>query len=267
MAFRNVQIPYNVSTPPKADDFTPLEEHQTQTPATFFDGKPVLYAHYAGLTLAIEETRLSASPAIKQFASSTEDGHALVKNVEIWVTSKDLFLSQTAPSPVAVAIPYPAIALHATGKFKSQFESLFMNISLNDAADVNDEEDIDILDLTVLPPNYASPDSDSACIKEIYTAMNACADLHPDPDADEDDGDVDFEDDTAPGASGWITAENVDQYYLDDEGTIQNRGEIDMDIGQELGPGAGTVRPREDEGPPVNGAGGANGDTKWQRTD
>ena len=36
---------------PKAEDFTPLEEHQQQTPATFFGSKPVLYARYAGLTL------------------------------------------------------------------------------------------------------------------------------------------------------------------------------------------------------------------------
>lgn len=130
-----------------------------------------------------------------------------------------------------------------------------MNLSLNDAESVNDEEDIQTLELTVLPPNYnTSPDN--ACIKEIFSAMNTCADLHPDPDAEDDGGDL--EDNlSAPGASGWITAENMDQ-YVDEEGNFSG-----MVIGGELGPGAGTVRQRDD----TEGANGVNGDeTKWSRT-
>jgi nucleotide-sensitive chloride channel 1A len=105
-------------------------------------------------------------------------------------------------------------------KWKSQIEALYMNLSLNDAESVNAEEDIQTLELTLLPPNYISA-PDSACISTIFSAMNTCADLHPDPDAD-DEGDVDFEDDTAPGASGWITAENMDQ-YVDEEGNFSGR--------------------------------------------
>ena len=130
-----------------------------------------------------------------------------------------------------------------------------MNLSLNDAESVNDEEDIQTLELTVLPPNYTTS-PDSTCIKEIFSAMNTCADLHPDPDADDDGGDLE-EDLSAPGASGWITAENIDQ-YVDEEGNFSG-----MVIGEELGPGAGTVRQRDD----TEGTNGVNGDdTKWSRT-
>lgn len=151
-------------------------------------------------------------------------------------------------------------------KWKSQVEALYMNVSLNDAENVNDEEDIQVLEITVLPPNFASPPSsaspDTACIKAIFSAMNTCADLHPDPDGSEAEED---EDETAPGATGWITAENMDE-YLDEDGNF--RGAV---IGgeEELGPGAGTVRMREDGDAEehVNGVNGVNGETKWQRTD
>lgn len=141
-------------------------------------------------------------------------------------------------------------------KWKSTVEALYMNLSLNDAETVNDEEDIQTLELTVLPPNHAASSPDSACIQHIFSAMNTCADLHPDPNADEDGEDI--EDDlAAPGASGWITAENMDQ-YVDEEGNFSG-----MVVGEELGPGAGTVRQRDD----AEGPNGVDGDeTKWSRT-
>jgi nucleotide-sensitive chloride channel 1A len=190
---------------------------------------------------------------------------------------RDLILFQHPPTPTGISIPYPSIALHATMKWKSQVEALYMNISLNDAENVNDEEDIQVLEITVLPPNYSSsttasststtsPDSNTesntACIKDIFSAMNTCADLHPDPDASDAE---DEEDDTAPGATGWITADNMDE-YLDEDGNF--RGPV-LGGEEELGPGAGTVRQREDEDGEghVNGVNGVDGETKWQRTD
>lgn len=169
--------------------------------------------------------------------------------------TRNLIFFQNSPTPTGVSIPYPSIALHATMKYKSTVEALYMNLSLNDADTVNDEEDIHTLELTVLPPNYASS-PDTACIKDIFSAMNTCADLHPDPDASDDDGGDEF-DETAPGASGWITAENMDE-YMDEEGNFAG-----MVIGEDLGPGAGTVRQR-DEG---DGANGTNGhEDKYYRT-
>jgi len=144
-------------------------------------------------------------------------------------------------------------------KWESRVEALYMNISLNDAETVNAEEDIDVLELTVLPPGYATGNTHAACIQEIFGAMNTCADLHPDSGLD-DDGDEDL---TAPGASGWITADNMDE-YMDEEGNF--RGTIIG--GEELGPGAGSVRQRvdgDDEG--TNGVSGADGHgEKYQRT-
>lgn len=137
-----------------------------------------------------------------------------------------------------------------------------MNLSLNDAESVNDEDDFRVLELTILPPNYDST-PETECIEKIYAAMNKCADLHPDP----DDSDAEDEEDlTAPGATGWITAENMDQYADEDGNFRPATGEVIF--GEELGPGAGTVRPREDDGEDqTNGVNGANQETKWQRTE
>jgi len=38
-------LPTTLRSPPSLDDYTPLSEHQAQTPATFFGGKPVLHYH------------------------------------------------------------------------------------------------------------------------------------------------------------------------------------------------------------------------------
>ncbi len=146
-------------------------------------------------------------------------------------------------------------------KYQSTIEALYMNLSLNDADAVNDEEDIKVLELTVLPPSYTSS-PDAACIKEIFTAMNTCADLHPDPNMSGDEDD-DILDESAPGAAGWITADNMDE-YLDEDGNFKGT----IIGGEELGPGAGTVRPRdnadEEEANGVNGD-DSHGD-KYHRT-
>jgi chloride channel, nucleotide-sensitive, 1A len=147
-------------------------------------------------------------------------------------------------------------------KYKSSIEALYVNISLNDASAVNDDEDITILELTVLPPGYDTDSPQTSCIQEIFGAMNTCADLHPDP--DDDDGDT-F-DETAPGATGWITADNMED-FMDENGNF--RGTVIGGEGEELGPGAGTVRQRENEEGDTNGVNGTGGtahEDKYQRT-
>lgn len=146
-------------------------------------------------------------------------------------------------------------------KYKSSIEAVYMNLSLNDPETVNDEEDIQTLELTVLPPNYSN-NPDTACIKDIFDAMNKCADLHPDPDASGDEDGEDILDDSAPGASGWITAENMDE-YMDENGNFTG-----MVIGgDDLGPGAGTVRTRDEGDEGTNGVNGADGhEEKYHRT-
>jgi nucleotide-sensitive chloride channel 1A len=75
---------------PSAADFTPLQEHQEQTPATFFGAKPVLYAHYTGLTLSASAEQLQQDAAIAKLNAQrdSDSDDALIKHVDIWVTSE-----------------------------------------------------------------------------------------------------------------------------------------------------------------------------------
>jgi nucleotide-sensitive chloride channel 1A len=64
-----------------------------------------------------------------------------------------------------------------------------------------------------------------------------------------------------PGSGGWITADNVNEFF-DADGAWRGRG---------LGPGAGIVRERDDDDV-GNGAGGSGTEhgaeeSKWQRTE
>jgi nucleotide-sensitive chloride channel 1A len=84
-----------LSTQPQMDAFTPLEEHQNQTPGTFFGGKPVLHTKHSGLTLNIPQEQLRSHPAIAKFAYTVvADGPtagsspATLANIELWVTSE-----------------------------------------------------------------------------------------------------------------------------------------------------------------------------------
>ncbi|KAF2734319.1 hypothetical protein EJ04DRAFT_552741 [Polyplosphaeria fusca] len=247
-----------LSTAPTDEDYTPLAQHQEQTPLTFFGGRPILYERASGLTLVVPKDKLDSDAAIAKFSFVEEGDNALVKDVDMWVNSENLAFFQSGPNSTGVAIPFPSIALHATMKWKDQIEALYMNLSLNDAEQVNDEDDILMLDIIVLPPKYDTV-PEPECIKAIYTAMNTCADLHPDPNG----SDVAEEEDmSAPGATGWITAENMDQYADEDGNFYIGGGEAG---GEELGPGAGTVRPRED-GDETNGVNGVDHEQKHQRT-
>ena len=78
----------HLDTSPKTDDFTPLQEHQEQTPTTFFGAKPILYAHYPGLTLSASASQLGQDAAFSKFVSESDGEDALVKDVEIWVNSE-----------------------------------------------------------------------------------------------------------------------------------------------------------------------------------
>lgn len=79
------------NAPPAEDEFTPLQEHQEQTPSTFFGAKPVLYSHYAGLTISASKEKLQSHSVFAHFnteSEGTEEGDVLVKDVEVWVNSR-----------------------------------------------------------------------------------------------------------------------------------------------------------------------------------
>lgn len=158
-----------------------------------------------------------------------------------------------------------------------------MQLSLNDSANTADE-DLETLELLLTPTaTYAPPqiagtasvgNTEAETIPAstaLYNALSACAELHPDPDPSDDEGDGLMGD--VPGAGGWITSENMDQ-FMDEEGNlrIHENGDADGMIvlnggdagaGNRLGAGAGTRRGPED-GDTDEGADGE--ETKWRRT-
>lgn len=85
----------HVAAAPQASDFTPLQEHEEQTPTTFFGAKPVTYAHCSGVTLSAPASQLQDDPVFAKFTTSTDGDDTLIKDVDIWVTSEYSFLLRT----------------------------------------------------------------------------------------------------------------------------------------------------------------------------
>ena len=105
----------------------------------------------------------------------------------------------------------------------------------------------------------------------LYMAIGDCQELNPDP-AQDDDSDADERgpafDETAPGATGWITSDNLHE-FTDADGNFKMPEGITV-IGDEdendvvpLGEGAGRVRRAEEFDDAEEGA---DADQKWQKT-
>lgn len=188
---------------------------------------------------------------------------------------------------IGMSIPYPSISLHAIQRLddpanpSQKVQGLYMHLDLSDPYGVSDEEFEDDIELTLIPGT--TDETESEAIKKLFDAVSNCSNLHPDPafggdenEDDEDDriifeGSVGYEGISGlpgvqrgagdgglpppfPGSGGWITAENVGEYF-DDEGNWIRGGEED---GENLGEGAGRTRTREE----MNGNGiEQNGDS------
>jgi nucleotide-sensitive chloride channel 1A len=168
-------------------------------------------------------------------------------------------------------------------------QGLYMQLELSDPYSVTDEDEPETLELTLIP---AVPDGN---VQTLFDAVSNCSNLHPDPtyeDEEMDDGDggdsrIIFEGNVGyegisglpgvqrgvadgglpppfPGSGGWITAENVSEYF-DEEGNW-----IGGDANS-LGEGAGRVRTRDEldgDSDVVNGNGEHETDeSKRARTD
>lgn len=84
-----------VNTTPKPEDFTPLEEHQEQTPPTFFSAaKPVLHLHCAVTKVTISKADLASQADFaalqgESAAPGSADETAVdIEGVSVWVTSR-----------------------------------------------------------------------------------------------------------------------------------------------------------------------------------
>lgn len=173
-----------------------------------------------------------------------------------------------------------------------------MQIATPSAPSEDDEEEC--ITMTVVPPSGPSATSENTTedpsddpeetpIQLLYNAVSACSNLHPDPvepgDEDDEEGGKFFTADGAEasffqlgegmtgsengglpppvdGSSGWITAENMDQFF-DEEGNWIAGGEPPS---FPLGPGAGNVHAREN-GEQDGEEGEEEDETKWRRTE
>ncbi|KAK0652343.1 regulator of volume decrease after cellular swelling-domain-containing protein [Cercophora newfieldiana] len=294
-----------IRSAPSVGDYTPLAEHQQQTPETFFGGKPVLYYHAVGAKAWVPSSQRGRLPIFPADASSTPtapENVALNGSSEEIVEQKvDLFINSetlTIFSPsteTGVSIPYPLVSIHAIktlGSDDKKFASVYLQLELSDGGASDD--DFETVELTLIPPASTSSEEESVASGEkpsetmkLFEAISECSNLNPDPveDGEEDDEDerIIFEADheamegyTAvytgasdgglpppmPGSSGWITADNVHEFFDADGNWI---GGEEEGVSGELGDGAGTIHGREEE---ANGhSGGEAADNKRPRTD
>ena len=58
--------PTTIHSAPPLDSFTPLADHQSQTPEVFYGAKPVLHYHAVGARALISRDQLSKLPIFSQ---------------------------------------------------------------------------------------------------------------------------------------------------------------------------------------------------------
>ena len=80
-----------ISQAPAVDDFTALEEHQEQTPQTFFGSKPVLHLRSEGAKVHGRREEVSGiyefAELLKVAKDGAEEGEVDVE-ADVWVTSR-----------------------------------------------------------------------------------------------------------------------------------------------------------------------------------
>lgn len=191
----------------------------------------------------------------------------------------------------------------ADGEEANKAPCVLLQLDLSDGGD--DDETFDTIQLTLIPPatstNLSSIVEDdtpaSSEQEKLFDAITACQNLHPDP-ADEDDEDdgEDYSDRIVfesavdgsgedidglpgvfrgsasgdlpppmPGSSGWITADNVGDFFDENGNWVGGDAEEGDDGPEELGEGAGRVRARDEVNGHENGDG--QNDNKRPRTE
>ena len=166
-----------------------------------------------------------------------------------------------------------------------------MQLDLSDPHAVAEDDEPETIELTLIPAPSTEASSAEPAIQTLFEAVSNCSNLNPDPmsqDEDMEDGDdrIMFEGSVGyegisglpgvqagtadgglpppfPGSGGWITAENVSEYFDEDGNWIGG------EEGPTLGEGAGRVRGRDEvDGEGVNGhADDSLDDSKRPRTE
>ncbi|KAI0835289.1 regulator of volume decrease after cellular swelling-domain-containing protein [Hypoxylon sp. FL0890] len=185
-----------------------------------------------------------------------------------------------------------------------KFTGVYMQLEFSSSGEDDDEPsdplELTLVPFKALPKEQSSteiPVVDSLNRERttaLFNQISACSNLHPDPQDEQDEEDeaddfdrIVFEGSVEgeaidglpgafrgdingglpppmPGSSGWITAENVNQYFDEDGNWIGGDG-----VSGELGDGAGRVRGREEvDGDGANGLeNGEDVDSKRPRTE
>ncbi|KAL8746998.1 MAG: hypothetical protein Q9184_007666, partial [Pyrenodesmia sp. 2 TL-2023] len=250
------------------------------------------------------QTNGSAHPLADDIAPA-EDHEVKIEGVDIWVTSdKFLLFCPTLSTGISIPYPSislhaiqrspePSLLLQLLSSAGPQFDDHDPEgtISLAIAPSTSSAQQQQPPRPSPAPPSQEpaeeAPASELDPLQQLFSALSDCADLHPNPasdsDFDIDDGgaDPDYLSTDAgsdatytqidgmpppmPGSGGWITAENVGEFF-DEEGNFRGGGR--------LGEGAGSVRGREEDHEEVdgdedgdgNGTGGGEEGGKWRRT-
>ncbi|KAL8662045.1 MAG: hypothetical protein Q9202_005019, partial [Teloschistes flavicans] len=250
-------------TPASFDSGPPVLHHHCQTAILSTTSKDVASCHAltAFFPNASAQTNGSAHPPAD---NDTEDGsHDLsAEDIDIRVTSEKLIL-YSGTLMTGISIPYPSISLHAIQR--SPTPSLLLHLLATPPPHFDDHDPENTISLTLTPTTRPSPptttagaqaenrsqpppphplsppssataannnnnsQSPEAEIQHLFTALSACADLHPDA-ADDAGSDIEIDGDPhaalptqpasayeqvdglpppMPGSGGWITAENV----------------------------------------------------------
>ncbi|OTA67764.1 hypothetical protein K449DRAFT_400436 [Hypoxylon sp. EC38] len=187
----------------------------------------------------------------------------------------------------------------ASSKFIGVYMQLEFSSSSGDDDETFDPIELTLIPYKPLPKEQPSAEAstidplNSERTTALFNQISACSNLHPDPQDEEDEEDegddfdqIVFEGSAEgeaieglpgafrgdingglpppmPGSSGWITADNVNQYFDEDGNWIGEDG-----VSGELGDGAGRVRGRDEVEDGANGLEkGEDVDSKRPRTE
>ncbi|KAI5924069.1 regulator of volume decrease after cellular swelling-domain-containing protein [Camillea tinctor] len=158
----------------------------------------------------------------------------------------------------------------------SKFLGVYMQLEFSESGGDDNEEGLDPIELTLVPYKGSGDAAIDALNAErtnaLFNQISACSNLNPDPRDEQDDDDEDYDADRIifegsaedgaaidglpgvlqgstsgglpppfPGSSGWITADNVHEYFDEEGNWIGEEG-----VSGELGEGAGRVRGRDE---------------------
>ncbi|MCJ1394108.1 hypothetical protein MMC18_006986 [Xylographa bjoerkii] len=182
--------------PPLTSSFTPLSEHQSRTPLSFYSSTAVLYHYSANTRLVIlEYENLASSPLAKLADTPPANGtvtngdtdhemseEVVVDGVDVWVTSEykkscstrrsrrhghnaytnayRKFIIYRPAIQTGVSIPYPSISLHAIQSHVSGAStggpSQGLYMQLNTSDGFDDHDPADTIALTIIPSESPS---------------------------------------------------------------------------------------------------------------